>query len=785
MKSLPLLLVLALSSTPSFAQDFNSPDINGLNRTGQNEENRNFNKLSNDTTKEKEIPIGIHAWTVDRRFGDITPTAIDTLPHLYQNTIFNTGLHGEYNTTGNNYTARESRIVIDRPLPAQFMFTQPYSYVTKQPDQVHFTNTLSPFTNISYDNCGNKTNGEDHIDAWFATNAGKRLGLGFNLNYAYARGYYSSQSTSHFGASLFASYIGDKYHMHTVFSTYHQKAAENGGIANDNYITHPESYTDNYAENEIPTLLQNNWNRNNCLHFFLTHRYNIGFYRKVKMTEEEIKARQFAAASKKDNANKHEQEEVTESGRRPGDREKGTAAQPKGRPKGAKIAGDESAIQESLVADTSRIKIGNQGELDSLLAAKAIQDSIDATMKKEYVPVTSFIHTLDINRYDRIYQAYDTPKSYYANTYYNYDKDGSYGGDSIYDQTKLLSVKNTLAIALLEGFNRYAKAGLKVFASHELRRYDMPALAPKGSFDGYVLERWNEHNVSIGGQIVKTQGRTLHYNLLAETWLAGEDAGQIKLDFSTDINFPLFGDTVTLEGKAYFYRLNPTFYQRNYHSKHLWWDDKGLSKETRTRVEGLFTYRKTDTRLRVAIEEIQNYTYFGMSYQVSGDTHTQMSAGTRQCKSNINLLTAQLQQNIRLGILNWENILTYQKSSQEDVLPVPRLNLFTNLFIKFKIVKELAVELGGDAYFFTNYFAPEFCPQLNQFAVQENRGSKTKLGGYPFVDAYANLHLKHTRFFLMFSHANAGNGNKKYFLIPHYPLNGRVLRVGVSWNFFN
>ena len=349
----------------------------------------------------------------------------------------------------------------------------------------------------------------------------------------------------------------------------------------------------------------------------------------------------------------------------------------------------------------------------------------------------------------------------------------------------MTSIRNTLGIALLEGFNKYAKAGLKVFASHELRRFEMPDFIAGTNGEMAGLARWNEHSVSIGGQINKTQGNTLHYNLAAETWLAGEDAGQLKVDFSTDLNFPLFGDTVTLAAKAYFYRLNPTFYQRHYHSKHLWWDHDGLSKETRTRIEGLFTYRKTKTHLRVAVEEIQNYTYFGMSYDASTTGRTNMTAGVNQCSGNINLLTAQLMQNFRLGILNWENIITYQNSNREDVLPVPALNLFTNLYIKFKIVNELSVELGGDAYFFTKYYAPDYSPQLNQFAIQQNPESRVKLGGYPFVDVYANMHLKHTRFFIMYSHVNSGNGTSMYFLAPHYPQNEKILRFGLSWNFFN
>ncbi len=777
-------MLLAWLSAAAMAQVYNQMDENGQITQIDETANGNFNKHNKDTTHtNKEIPKGLYVWRIDRKFGDIIPAKPDTARHLFMNTTFNTGLYGEYNTTGSNYTARQNRIVIDRPLTDQFIFTQPYSHVMKQPDNFLFTNTLSPITNITYDNCGDKTNGEDHIDALFAVNAGKKLGFGFDLNYSYARGYYANQNNSHFGATLFASYLGDRYKMHAFFSTYHQKVTENGGITDDNYITHPESFDDNYNENEIETVLNSNWNRNDNTHFFFTHRYSLGFYRKVKMTDAEIEARRFAAASKRDNEKKKgadgdgtDKESTGRGGNKP-------TAQPMGRPEGAKIVGDEPE-DNKIAVDTARVKVESQAAMDSLLVAKAIQDSIDATMKDEFVPVTSFIHTLDLNKYDRIYLAYATPENYYANTYYNYSNGLSNGGDSIYDQTRHLDIKNTFAVALLEGFNKYAKAGLKVFASHEYRRFEMPSIVaddPSRSF----LSTWNEHTISVGGQIAKTQGNTLHYNLQAETWIVGEDFGQLKADFSTDLNFRLWGDTVTLAAKAYFYRLVPTFYQRNYHSKHLWWDNSDLSSETRTRIEGLFTYRKTNTSLRVAIEEIQNYTYFGMSYDATTTGRTNMTAGVRQFGGNINLLTAQLRQNFKLGILNWENVLTFQNSNQPDILPVPALNVFTNLYLKFKIVKQLSVEFGADAYFFTKYYAPDFVPQINQFAVQQNAASRVKLGGYPFVDAYANMHLKQTRFFIMFSHVNAGNGDRMYFLTPHYPLNSRVLRMGLSWNFFN
>ncbi|MBO4720990.1 MAG: putative porin [Prevotella sp.] len=767
--------------TASAQNDRTFNQIDEYGNVTQRNDNRNFNKNSNDTTKHKEIPKGHYSWTVDRKFGDIIPATPDTMHHLFLNTTFNTGFYGEYNTLGNNYTARQNRIFIDRRESSSFIFTDPYSFFFKQPDEFLFMNTLSPYTCVTYDNCGDKQNGEDRLNAKFAVNANKRLGFGFDLSYDYTRGYYDNHSISHFNGTLFGSYIGDRYQMHILLSTNHQKATENGGITNDEYITHPESFQENYDENEIPTVLSQNWNRNDNQHVFLSHRYNVGFYRKVKMTEEELKARQFAEESKKE---KNEEKLKLDRQQLKGPNEKSSV--PKGRPTGAAIVGSEpKAKTDSLTmaaTDTTRIQVAGQAAIDSLNRAQATQDSIDATMKMEYVPVTSFIHTLEIHNYKRTYLAYKTPKDYYLNSSY-YTRGQEYGNDSISDETKHLQIKNTFGIALLEGFNKYMKAGLKGFVTHEHRKYKMPDLIE--NTDSSYQRSWSENNISVGGLINKTQGKTLHFKAQAEAWVVGEDAGQLKLDFNTDLNFKLFGDTVRLAANAYFHRLNPSFYQRKYHSKYIWWDRDDLSMETRTRIEGLFSYEKTDTRLRVAVEEIQNYTYFGMSYDATTDARTNMTAGIYQETGNINILTAQLHQNFRLGPLNWENIVTYQNASNKEAIPLPAWNIFSNLYLKFRIAKVLDVELGADATYFTKYDAPDFCPMINQFAIQQNSESRVELGGYPFVDVYANLRLKGVRFFIMMGNVLNGKANHMKFLTPHYPVNGSVMHFGVSWPFFN
>lgn len=743
-------------------------------------------KVSTDSLgSDKEIPKGIRVWTVDERFGDTKAAVVDTLQHMYMNSTFTEGLRGEYNTLGNMGTARLNRIFIDRRnTQGNFIFTEPYDYIVNPVSDFHFTNTYSPITNITLNSCGDKVTGEDDFKAMFAVNANKRLGAGFRFDYKYGRGYYNAQSTSHFKYTMWASYLGDRYQAHFLFSTNHEKMTENGGITNDDYIKHPEIYTESFATNEIPTVLEQNWNRLDNQHIFFTHRYNVGFSRKVKMTEEEIKAKKFAMASKKENAEENAKEEARKKAKEQGKKfdekayDKQQGAKFSGRPDGAKIAGDEPAKDsdaKDIRNDSTRIAVNGKAAADSLLAIQKKNAEDSLFYKSEYVPVTSFIHTVKFDNYRRIYEAYQTPADYYLKEYYDA---GRLTGDSIYDQTKHWHMKNTFAIAMLEGFNKWAKAGLKAFASYDLRHYELPTM--EGGF-----EKYNEHALSVGGQLSKQEGKTLHYNAVAEIGLTGVDAGTLVIDGNVDVNIPFLGDTLQVRGDAFFHRETPSFYYRNYHARHLWWEND-LDKTIHTRIMGTLSFPKTRTKLRVAVDEIKNYTYFSQSYDITEEgLRTGVIVTPMQESGGINLLTAQLEQNFRLGILNWENQFTYQHSSKESVLPVPAFNAYTNLYIKFKVVKVLNVDLGADMRYFTSYEAPDYSPYMGQYTVQGNGENNVKIGNYPIVNVYANVHIKHTRFFVMMSHINAGQGDKNYFFAPHYPMNERVFRIGVSWNFFN
>lgn len=705
-------------------------------------------------TDASTIPIGLFSWKIDSRFGNVTPIPVDTLQTGFQNSNDMGGPTGQYNYLGNLGSPRINRIFFDRREESQFIFTDPYDFCVLRPQDVIFTNTLSPFTNLTYYKSLNNRNGEERFKSYFAINANKRLGFGFNIDYLYGRGMYTDQSTAFFNGNLFAYYRGDKYDLHFIFSNDNLKMKENGGITDDRYITDPLDMAEGkkqYASTDIPTVLNKVWNHNTSYHVFLTHRYNLGFYKGKK--EEQVVATDSLT-------NEILKDSLISNG----------------------ILSD-SLVAQAVPSDSLSLnQLPAEGAPIVNHPQMTTPEANDTTeAEPEFIPVTSFIHTMELDFNTRRYITQDNAQ---AKRLYEYNY---FGTDSL-DNTKRTSIKNTFGISLREGFNKWAKAGLTAFITHEYRDFTLSDTT--GVDDRRILKHYKENNLSVGGELLKEQGNLLHYRVLGEVGIAGEDAGQFRIEGKGDLNFRFWGDTVRLEANAYVKNLNPVFFYRHFHSKHYWWDHDDLSKIMRTRIEGKLHIGKLGTTLRAGVENIKNYTYLdNTSVAVTnnqGDvTSYKNNAGVKQYGENLQVFTAMWQQKLKAGIFHLDTEVAYQKSSNQDVLPLPEISAYANLYLKTALVKNVFnVELGADARYFTKYAAPDYSPVMGQFYLQ-NPNQKIEIGGYPMINVYANLQWKRTRIFVMMYHINQGSGESNYFLAPHYPINPKMLKIGISWNFFD
>lgn len=718
----------------AMAQNTLNP-MNNRDRFGnQIDPNTQPDNLEDSTNTEiQSLPPKLYMWKLSETLGNRTIIPADTASLNFQSTNLVEGMFGHYNYLGNLGSPRLSRLFFEREESEPTIFMAPFSSFFTRPDQVLFTNSNVPYTNLTYYKAGNKVNGEERFKSYFSVNVNKQLAFGFNIDYLYGRGYYQNQSTSHFNAGLFGSYIGEKYQVQAVYNNFFLKMNENGGIADDQYITRPENMSGGKKEYEsttIPVKLERSSNRNKDFYIYLTQRYRLGFTRKVRSTQEGKPTESAPQASSSPSSE-------------------------------AKISASNNdiALPNDSIASKS---VGTLAAVNDSLPSVSTADN-DSLFEEEFVPVTSFIHTLKVERSRHQFRSGSEPEGFFPEDYKLYK---NYSNDS----TTAFSVKNVFGIALLEGFNKYAKAGLTAYISHKFSRYD---LMNTDTLTDMRRIRYTEQEIFLGGELAKREGKLLHYNVNGEVGLVDKAIGQFRVNANLDLNFRLWKDTVNFYARGYVSNTLPSFYMRHYHSNHYNWDNDNMDKEFRTRVEGELNISRWETNLRAGVENIKNYTYFNQS------------ALPEQNGGNIQVLSATLKQDFRLGVFHLDNEVTWQKTSNETVLPLPQLSLYHNFYILAKLAKKvLTVQLGADVRYFTKYNAPAYAPGVQQFHLQPT-DDLVEIGGYPIVNVYANLHLKRTRIFAMMYHVNAGMGSANSFLVPHYPINPRLFKIGVSWNFYD
>ena len=435
---------------------------------------------------------------------------------------------------------------------------------------------------------------------------------------------------------------------------------------------------------------------------------------------------------------------------------------------------DAKAIPVNLSSAFSRVK-GSQFRMNHRYKVGYYEEEQvnDSTINRTYIPVSSFIWTFDYktNTHKFVNENATEDGEYFENSYLSVDGTN--------EETKYWRIRNTIGIDMLEGFNKYAKFGLSAYATHEVRRYTQVCdtmltssykpenLTPFPEFD--IEPKTIENLLWVGGQLTKQRGSILTYGATAQFGIVGSVAGDIDVSGHLSTHIPLLGDTVSIVGEGFFRNTEASFLLKNYISNHFAWKND-FGKIRRFRVGGRIEIPRFGTTLSAGVENLQNYVYFNTL------------ALPEQEGGSVQVFSASLSQNFRLGILHWNNRLTYQTSSNESVLPLPKLAVYSDLFLSFTVSKVLKINLGVDCNYYTNYYAPAYQPSTMSFYNQTEK----KLGNYPFMNAYADMKLSKTRFFVMYSHLNQGMfGGNNYFAALHYPMNPSRFQLGISVDFAN
>ena len=400
------------------------------------------------------------------------------------------------------------------------------------------------------------------------------------------------------------------------------------------------------------------------------------------------------------------------------------------------------------------------------------RDSItDTVIDRTYVPVTSFIWTLDFKhaKHQFLNSSGTEDNEFFDHTYLS--------SEVTNETTSYWRLRNTLGISLLEGFNKYAKFGFSVYGTHEVRRYTQVTDTVTGTtmhegletVPAVVPHRTTQSLLWLGGQLTKQRGSLLRYNATAQFGVLGDVAGEIDLSGDVTTRFKMLGDSVSIKGYGYFKNLSVPYLLKNFVSNHFAWEND-FSKTKRVRVGGELDIPFSWTNVNVGYETLTDYIYWdadGLPAQHSGAIH---------------VFSARLKQGLHFKAFNWDNSVTLQTSSNEEVLPLPKFAIYSNLYATFTIARVLHVQMGVDGNYYTKYYAPVYNPATMTFHSQH----EMECGNFAIMNLYANFKMKQARFFVAWTHFNQKiKSGSAYFATPHYPLNPARLQVGVSVNFVN
>ena len=285
--------------------------------------------------------------------------------------------------------------------------------------------------------------------------------------------------------------------------------------------------------------------------------------------------------------------------------------------------------------------------------------------------------------------------------------------------------------------------------------------------------KWNSVYAYAGAE--GRLSRYFEWDALGELNFAGHDAGDFFLQGQAKISvFPFRRDSlspISLTARFETDLKEPDFYEQYMYANHYMWDND-FSKTSTTRIQGSLDFPKWKI-------------YASAGYALLANNIYHDSLGViRQNKEAMSVLTAALRKDFHLGILRMENSVLFQVSSNEEVVPLPRLAANLRWYLQFPVVREdvLKMQIGVDARYNTKWYAPGFNPVSGSFYNQREE----LYGETPLFDVFMNLQWKQACVFLKMENAGQGWPMKKhdYFSAHHYIHPPRIVKFGITWPFY-
>lgn len=286
----------------------------------------------------------------------------------------------------------------------------------------------------------------------------------------------------------------------------------------------------------------------------------------------------------------------------------------------------------------------------------------------------------------------------------------------------------------------------------------------------YVKGNRNEtsHNTYFYGKAQGMLKQYINWDAFARIYTSGYYLGDLEVAANLALSvYPIReGIHLKLHGET---RLQePGYYEQNLYFNHHNWNNN-FGKTSKTKLEGSIEIPYTQTKLSVGYALIDNMIYYDSTSVV------------RQFKSPVHTLAASLEQNVRLWAFHFDHKIVYQMTSNDEVLPLPKLTANIRYYVQFPIVKNvLEVQVGANAVFYTKYFIQSYSPDLGVFYNQRTY----EWGNNPYIDLFINAQWKTASIFVKYTDAFDGFLERGYFSAANYIRPSTAFKFGITWPFY-
>ena len=378
-------------------------------------------------------------------------------------------------------------------------------------------------------------------------------------------------------------------------------------------------------------------------------------------------------------------------------------------------------------------------------------------MIAKFKPIAGILYSFEYQGHKKEFiDNEDSTNTFFPVTYYD--------DDYLKDSIRFRVIKNIVQIKQYENPEKKWSVGKRIFLGQEHTSISMP-----GPFTSYSRKTKSFSNIWAGGGLFRREGHFWNWDAEGKVYVLGRNIGQTELSGSVSKPMSLFGDSLmSLNIKGRIANMVPEYFQEEFYSKHIRWDND-LKMEQRMTAQGslLFPGRKLELSANYAV--INNFIY--------NDT----LGAPSQDNGQLLVLSAFADKDFNFKNLHFRTRLLWQKASNEEIIHLPDFSTFVSFYFKFVVSKVLFTQIGVDARYNTSYYADAYDPSTGLFYLQDD----INLGNYPYLDAYVSLRLKRTRLFFKMINLGTEFLDQPYFTVPHYPMNRRTFRFGVNWAFYD